>query len=397
MNKRGVLEATISAMYTSFQYKHTYLFYAHMVGQCNIIMDDELDAAAGVSFSNDHFNLHINNARFDIYDINERLAILKHEMLHILEGHLLRLDNRNFEIWNYATDCAINQYIDRDHLPITAITPKTLGKKLGYTVPNDKTSDYYYSMLDQGDFTPPPSSDGGMMDDHKTWEQSTGSKEFQSDLSKRMIETAIKETEKNNGTVPNKFSEWLEIHSRNAEIDWRKVLRTIVGNKKVGKRPTFKRPNRRFPNREDIKGHTKIKKFNLLVIADVSGSMSDSEVNDTLGEVRNICDITRTPVDLIQVDTEAYEPEKLSKKTKVIERKGNGGTFLYPAIELAKDRNIQFDAIVVLTDGGLFNADIKKFAELKTKIIWLVSSKGYIKDEMEEGKMQAFKLKERNE
>lgn len=41
----------------------------------------------------------------------EKIAVLEHEILHILSKHLLRVDNRNGYVWNLATDIAINQYI----------------------------------------------------------------------------------------------------------------------------------------------------------------------------------------------------------------------------------------------------------------------------------------------
>lgn len=41
----------------------------------------------------------------------EKIACLEHEILHILNKHLLRVENRNHYLWNLANDIAINQYI----------------------------------------------------------------------------------------------------------------------------------------------------------------------------------------------------------------------------------------------------------------------------------------------
>lgn len=153
------------------------------------------------------------------------------------------------------------------------------------------------------------------------------------------------------------------------------------------------RKDRRFPNRDDLRGKTKDRMFNLLVVADVSGSMDDNAVIQTLGEVRHICEMTKTDVDLIQIDTQAYTPEKLTKKTKTFTRKGNGGTSLHPALEMAKEHKIDYQAVVVLTDGGLWDGDIDHFEALNKKVIWLVESGGRIMPAMNNGKMQAFQLK----
>ncbi len=93
------------------------------------------------------------------------------------------------------------------------------------------------------------------------------------------------------------------------------------------------RSDRRFPQRTDLRGKTKDRMFNLLVVSDVSGSVSDTALLALWGEVQHICDITKTAVDLIQVDSNPFPPEKLEKKTKLIERKAQGGTVLSPALE----------------------------------------------------------------
>ncbi len=41
----------------------------------------------------------------------EKIACLEHEILHILNKHLLRVESRNHYVWNLANDLAINQYI----------------------------------------------------------------------------------------------------------------------------------------------------------------------------------------------------------------------------------------------------------------------------------------------
>lgn len=415
---RGKLDDTLAAMFSNIEYRTDYLFYAHMVGQCSIKIIPDLPAPAGVSFQLDHYNLYINPSKFDGYNLVGRLAILKHEMLHILYGHLDRKEDRIHLPWNFSTDCALNQHIDDEHLPSTAVTPQTLGKKLNIVIPVNKSSEFYYDLIkqevennknnsksDKSDGSDDTDKNGESrspsleemangMDSHDTWGESTGDPDLQNDMTKKMIERAQEDTIKNKGNVPSQCSDWLEMVSRKSELDWKKVLRGITGNKRVGKRSTIMRTDRRFPHREDLRGKTRDRIFNLLVIADVSGSMSDDAVLKTLSEVRHVCDLTRTDVDLIQIDTEAYQPEKLGKKTKLVERKGCGGTYLSPALEMARKHKIEFNAVVILTDGGLFSNEIQEFEKIGKKVIWLIESKGQIMDGMNSNRMKAFKLKE---
>jgi predicted metal-dependent peptidase len=411
---RGKLDDTLAAMFSNIEYRTDYLFYAHMIGQCSIKIVDDLPSCAGVMFSVDHYNLLINPSKFDEFTLVERLAILKHEMLHILYGHLDRKEDRVHLPWNYSTDCALNQQINQEHLPKVGVTPESLGKALGIAVPKNQSSEFYYDLLKQeidkqkdkqnqqqdengepqeGDDQSGGSSMPQLMDSHDTWEESSGDADLQKDMTKKMIDKAQVETIKSKGTVPNQCSDWLEMFSRKSEVDWKKVLRGITGNKRVGKRSTIMRTDRRFPHREDLRGKTRDRMFNLLVVADVSGSMSDEALLKTLAEVQHICTMTRSDVDLIQIDTQAYPPEKLGKKTKLIDRKGNGGTMLSPALEMAKKHKIDYNAIVVLTDGGLWNNDTDPFKKTGKKVIWLIEPTGTIIPSMNEGRMQAFQLK----
>jgi predicted metal-dependent peptidase len=418
MKSRGKIDDTLAAMFSNVKYRDDYLYYAHLVGKCSIKIDTTLPACAGVSFQHDHYNLYINPDMYDELSLDYRMGILKHEMLHILFGHHNRLGDRVHMPWNYAADCALNQQIKKEHLPDWVINPDTLGKMLGINVPKNESSEHYYELIKQeveklkkeaGEGEEGDGEEGegegeegqgkgkGKPFDlgtHDTWEKSEGDSDLQKDLTKKMIEGAQEETIKSAGRVPSECGEWLKLHSRKSEVDWKKVLRGITGNKRTSKRPTIMRRDRRFPERGDLRGKTKDRTFNLLVIADVSGSMSDKAVLQTVAEVKHICDLTKTDSDMIQIDTVAYAPEKLSKKMNIIKRKGNGGTTLHPALEMAKEHKLDYQAIVVLTDGGLWGDDCSRFAETGKKVIWLIESTGHILDEMNSGRMQAFKLKE---
>lgn len=437
-NSRGAIDSTLAAMFSNPEYRDSYLFYAHLIGLCSIKIVQDIPAPCGVQFNIDHYNLLIRPDAewtprslldikslqnleeqdlktkdgveyirtilgFDDYTLKERLAILKHEMLHIIYDHVTgRGQGLNHLAWNYATDCALNQHINPEHLPKNCITPNSLGKMFNMDVPVNKSSEFYYELIQEAVKKKQKEKKSGKGEGkgeesktpgtHNTWEESIGDKDLQKDITKKMVERAQEETIKSQGTIPKECAQWLEMLSRKSELNWKKVLRNIVGNKRVGTRTTIMRKDRRFPDRPDLRGKTKERKFNLLIVADVSGSMSDLDVISTLSEVRHICDITKTDVDLIQVDTEAYAPEKLSKKTKTIARKAQGGTHISIALDKAKEHKLDYQAVVVLTDGGLSEDDVAVFGALNKKVIWLVSSTGVIMPSMSHNKMQVFKL-----
>ena len=407
---RSAFDEAIANAFSNTKYASNYLFYAHLLGQCRVVFDPTLPAPAGVNFMHDHFNLFINNdgiapseenpngvPGFASFPLDQRLGILKHEMLHILYNHIGRREDRDHQGFNISSDCAINQQIERPHLPEWVILPDQFP---GKSVPSNLTAEQYYELL------PKKYKDGsgggqcqgngpgnGQLGDHGKWAESEGDKELQDDIAKNMIERSISNTQKARGNVPSQVSDWLALVTRKREVNWKNVLRSIVGNKRVGSKRTLLRRDRRLPNFEWIKGRTKDRKFDLLLVSDVSGSVSDTALTALWGEVRHICDVTNTPVHLIQVDTRPCKPEQLKKNTRTIERKACGGTILHPALEMAEKHKLEYQAIVVTTDAYLDESDVRKFADTGKRVIWLIEADGADPMPiMNSGKMQAFKL-----
>jgi predicted metal-dependent peptidase len=385
---RDVLDETLANMFSSPKFRQTYTFYGHMISQCSMSIE-RMKGPAAVSFHLDHYRLHIDPTHFDKFTLEERLFILKHEMLHILNGHTFRKEDRDHVAFNYATDCAINQLCDQAHVVQGAILPANFPSK--HKVPTLASSEQYYAIIDKSQIPPeePQYAAGG---GHDKWADSIGDEELQADITKNMIEQSIQQTAKSRGDTPSEIAAYLELFSRKAELDWRKVLRNITGNKKVNSRRTIMRKDRRNPNFDHIKGRTKDRMFDLLVIGDESGSVSDTELTEAISEIVHICNITRADLDYIAIDTHAKPPIKLKKTQRSFTRQACGGTNLHPALDMAKQHNLKADAIVVITDGGLSSHDVEIFNQSNKRIIWLITSQGSIMSEMTEGRMSAFKL-----
>jgi predicted metal-dependent peptidase len=103
------IEAEIIEMILQRKY-----FYGHLLQQFKRIMvsNDSVIKTAAVSITSDlRPNLYINEAFYKSLSAEQKMAVLEHEILHILNKHLVRVENRNHYVWNLATDLAINQYI----------------------------------------------------------------------------------------------------------------------------------------------------------------------------------------------------------------------------------------------------------------------------------------------
>lgn len=373
MNRKA-FEECISAMISNPTFTKNYVFYSAMIAQCKIKFE-EIPAPAGVAFNNTHYELYINDDIFSTFPLEQRIGILKHEMLHILNNHVQRKEEREHLPWNVSTDMAINQMIERKHLPEDGIFPED------FQMPLNETSEKYYELLKnnsqmqelkkQMEALNSQQSNGqsNEIPDHSTWQKSEGEAEIQQEITRKMIEKSI---ERARGNVSTNELKYLEMFKKKAQISWKKALRNLTAKKKTSSRKTIMRTDRRFPGRDDVKGNTKDTKFELIVLLDISGSMRTNDVLTGLNEIYNICKSNKTDMKIIQCDTEIKGIENYTPKMKTFKRKGTGGTYLYPGIEYVKNNKLNPDGIIVITDG--YCEDVSRWkTKPKCKTIFLTT------------------------
>jgi predicted metal-dependent peptidase len=133
------------------------------------------------------------------------------------------------------------------------------------------------------------------------------------------------------------------------------------------------RRSRRFPHRADIKGVAKDRSFDLVVLVDISGSMSTEEILVGLNEIHEICKLTKTTMKLIQIDTKVHKVEEFSAKTKLFERSGCGGTVMEAGIDYLVDNKVPYDALVYISD--MWIEDVREWkVQPHGRTLWLSTS-----------------------
>lgn len=370
---KQLFDETLVNMFTNQLYNQSYMFYACMIGKFQLRFDNSNKAVADIQFKINKYILTINPSMFNKHCLEFRMGILKHECLHVIAKHLERfsgykMDNR----LNYSADCSINQLIDKNHLLPNAITFEYIQSLVDEPLLELQSAEYYYEKLANIDL-------GDQSDGHGQWDDSIGEDDMIDSITDDIIKDATQATTKMCGKIPTKINQILSVKKKRT-VSWKRILRNLIHTSPGGKESTLKRPNRRFPDRLDIKGSKRSKKFNILVVWDVSGSVSDKASRRVLSEVKSIHDtMTKlSEMNLIQVDTEAFKPTKFTSKTRAIIRKGKGGTNLYPAMVMAKKERVPYDCVIVLTDGYLTQEDVDKFANhpKRVPIIWLITKGG---------------------
>ena len=402
---REIINETIANGFSSPTYKGEYEFYFHILAQCKVILADDIDIA-GVNFQDTKYCLYINPENFNELPLNQRLGILKHEMLHIVFNHLDRKEDRQHEQWNCACDCAINQQIKINDLPKGCITPKSLEealKKEGYNIriPKDKNAELYYSLLpeetkgcksneckdDSGD----KSSDAldslqesnaldslqesNPLDNHDKWNESRGDEDLKRDITKKIIEEAI---DKSRGNTPNSIGDMLDIWTRKPIVSWKKALKNVACTIKVNKTPTIMKKSRRFPHRPEIMGYKKDRTWNLICIIDTSGSVSNEQIVFGLSEINSVCKITKANMRVLQVDTECSELEEYDPKKKNFTRKHSGGTYIAAGVKYLFENKIESDAIIVISDMYIENISTDNWWNKYKKTVIFLSTSGFI-------------------
>lgn len=330
-------------------------FYAHVLFNMNLRLTRDIDTA-GVYYKNEKFNIDINpEFMFEVLkDVKDRMYLLIHEIHHVLYKHFDRVKSRDKKLWNIAGDLAINQSLFKRLNPNSALAQIgiNIGDKSKYNFPANLTSEEYYELILEDSKNNPDKYESGL-----GIEDLLESDEI-SDIEKEMITDKLKEIiqrskDKSVGNVPDEILQLIDILFAPAVVNWQDELRYVVGNKRINKECTVKKRARRFPHRMDIYGKVKRSGFTVACIVDESGSMSNDEIMKGLAEINAICEFTSSTMTIVQVDTKASEPFEYSSYNGTFERKHQGGTYLYPGVEKLVECEVEFDALLVITDGEI--------------------------------------------
>ena len=103
-------------------------FYGHIAGQLKRCVTDRVSTAAVTFDSSGDIELLVNPSFFiDELNVDERVAVIMHELLHVVLQHLSRLDwkKHNPQLLNLAADIVVNQYVKPWPLPEGAVTLAT--------------------------------------------------------------------------------------------------------------------------------------------------------------------------------------------------------------------------------------------------------------------------------
>jgi predicted metal-dependent peptidase len=387
---------------------NTMIWYSEFLTKFNY-EERNINAPIGVYYRNgskgkmDGYTIIINPESFYKLDIEEQIAVLKHEVMHVINLHFFRFTKENGypdnEINNTAMDIAING--ERLN-PIIKNLPGSVHKKNShvqgiffedledyYGIKNAKKNmhaEYYADLLYKNSAQINGNNNNNNIDSHSIWEESSFDELDPREIEKIQLEelkNIIRETTEKvgKGNAPLSIDNCLiEIDKRlKSKIKWEKILRRKIRNllQGIGQIKSRYKRHLLYPENNNINGYESDKKPSIVTICDVSGSMGNDEILAGVNEIKNIAKKYNTQIKMIQVDTEVHEINTIKKNTFSINRSGSGGTILEPAFEYIFDKKNRIrnpNIIVVITD-GYCESNFRKFKLPNgVFVIWLTTT-----------------------
>ena len=364
-------------------------YYGFFLIMLNKVWRKDLPTA-GVSKNGINFQLAINEEFWTGLSEMHQMGLLKHELLHIAFGHLTSFKSfKNKRLANVAMDMEINQYIDEDWLPTGGINiddyeDLDLERKAGCR--------YYYDKLNQ--FQDEKDKNGscgnenmdklldqvanGEGPDHSTWEEFEDLSEAEQKLIEKQLQKVLsdakEQTIKKRGNVPGEIEGVIVIEEIVApKFDWRGYIRRFTGvSTKVFTKKIRRKENRRFSDNPGLK--IKMKQHMLLAI-DTSGSVSNSELQEFMGEIHHIYKVG-VDVTVIQCDTSirAIESYKGKFELNVL---GRGGTEFDPVLEYYNANQKKYTSLVYFTDGECYTSVVPK-----GNVLWVLSERSSMNESL---------------
>jgi len=348
---------------------------------------------------------------------SEILKIIEHEGMHLLNKHIPRLlrilsneviDARKalkIKVFNIAADCSVNVQanirdpIIIDSKPWPPMLPAMFDLEEGKI-----TEDYYLELLQRAEKAKKEiekmmeqfeKSDA--FSSHKDWTDGINGVADLNSLSRKVdqhLQTIIRESvkgfNKDRSSLPAHISQLIQDALEPPKAPYYQIIRKLIRGSRFTK---FKRSPTRInrkrtytftlnetdtciPEISPFPGKARDNTFDIVVLIDTSGSMSDKDVLEGLSGIKNIIENDRhCYTTVLEVDA-AVEREYRVKKVRDIkfDIKGRGGTTLQPGLERA--RELGCDVCLAFTDGYTENINNIHRKLLPKKLIWVITQGG---------------------
>ena len=317
-----------------------------------------------------HWRLYYNADYVNKLSLDKCVAVYLHELYHLLRGHHDRLDARNHNKFNIASDMEIND--DIENLPDNCYFPKT------FKLEDGQPAEWYYERLPAdmdkcpncgGDMSKEdnPGGSGGSSGEgggctcqgigkdldtsgYEAGDDGTKMDKAGGDCTKRSVAAAIKDAEsKNPGSTPAGLVRWADTRVAPPKVRWENLLRKSIQSNLIKVSGcvdyTYAKPSRTHRSKRIIFPAMVGYKCKVACVVDTSGSVNDTQLKAGMAEVFGIAKSQGIEPVLISCDAAAH----LCTNFRRPEMIGGGGTDM--GVGIAAALKAKAKICVVLTDG----------------------------------------------
>lgn len=369
-------------------------FYALFVIQMKREIKLNIDTAIATKPQGGHFTMYLNPKVLLFCTLNEMQALLKHEVYHILSLHHARAKKLREKFSslavNLAMDISVNQFIT--HLPAWSETLERVRLSYNVDLYDAQTIEQYAEDIQKAinkltkdkkngrnisnnleqvlEMESDKSVDHDMEKAHDIWYE--GQEDYDNEQIKEITRKMLDAVSKN--LVPESIQNLINSLNSRPEISWSEVLRRTLGTIPVGKKKTSTRRDRRQPERLDLRGSLTEHIAELIVAIDISGSVSDKEIEKIMSEVFSIVRNYPHKITIVECDNDIRRTYEV-KSMKDVKQKLNtrGGTKYSPVFRYIRENAKRNSTLIYFTD-GLGEAELECIP-VNFKTIWVLTGK----------------------
>ena len=342
-------------------------FFGNLATRLQLINADEWCGTAAT----DGQKFYYNSRFIMMLKPKEVEFLVAHEVLHVVYDHMGRRDHRDPQIWNIADDYAVNADLKRHKVGqfITSVpclyeqkydgkAAEVIYDDLMKNVQKIDINDLIDQLLD--DHMDGDGEDGESDSDGNKQGKGKGRPKL-SDEEKERIRQEVKQAIINAaqsaeaGQLPLGVERLLK-QATNPVMPWRELIQTNLTSA-IRTDYSWMRPSRRGWHMDAIMpGMTPGEEIDVVVSIDMSGSISNKQAQQFLGEIGGMMDsFDGYKVHVFCFDTDTYNPQDFSSENmESIEEytpMGGGGTDFDCIFSYLKENAIDPKRLIVFTDG----------------------------------------------
>ena len=347
-------------------------FFGNLATRLKLVNADEWCPTAAT----DGRNFYYNTRFIKMLKPKEIEFLFGHEVLHCVYDHFGRRGNRDPQLFNIANDYAVNGDLKKHRVGefITSVPCLYDSKFEGKS--SEEIYDYLYEnaekislqdlidkVLDEhldGD------GDGSGEGDGQNGDKKGRGRPKLSDEERAKIRDEIKEAVLSAaqtcdaGNLPAGVKRMIQ-QLTEPRMNWRELLRMQLEST-IKSDYTWLRSSRKGWHVDAVMpGMKTTDAIDIAVAIDMSGSISDKQARDFLGEIRGIMEAFDSyRIHVFSFDTECYNPQIFVSDNldniEEYEPKGGGGTDFDAIFRYMKDEDIEPKKLVVFTDGYPFGS-----------------------------------------